>query len=379
MTSECNDLLKPFGKTIRDATEHYTKFLKVASKSRLVPEVVADLLVEKSKMSEDYVDDLDNRLGRFAAAFPTALIAAVTKDEAEAWLVSLNVAGTTFDNFRRLLIVLFNFAIEKGYAATNPILKIKKKGSDGDEAPEILTVADTRALLAASDAGTLPFYAIGAFAGLRPSEILRLDWSNVNFAESLIKVVGRKGAKQRGAKIRFVKMQPNLAKWMAPYRGSSGPVIEQTNWRKRDEAARRAAGFGTPGSETKEEKAAGLELKEWPHDGLRHSFASYHLRHFENLNVLILEMGHSGNTMIFNHYRQAVTPREAAQYWKIQPAKAGADGKIVPMAPDPADEMGGGEAILWGIHPEDAKPKDEEGFYAISHKAGKVKVRAVRH
>jgi hypothetical protein len=38
----------------------------------------------------------------------------VTKEEAGAWLVSLNVGGTTFDNFHRLLIVLFNFAIEKG-------------------------------------------------------------------------------------------------------------------------------------------------------------------------------------------------------------------------------------------------------------------------
>jgi hypothetical protein len=65
----------------------------------------------------------------------------------------------------------------------------------------------------------------------------------VNFEESLIKVLSRKGAKQRGRQDSFREdMQPNLAKWLALYRGSTGPVIEQTHWRKRDEAARRAAG-----------------------------------------------------------------------------------------------------------------------------------------
>jgi hypothetical protein len=34
-------------------------------------------------------------------------------------------------------------------------------------------------------------------------------------------------------------------------------------------------------------------------------------------------MGHSGDTMIFNHYRQAVTPAEAAKYWALEPGKPG--------------------------------------------------------
>jgi integrase len=254
MASECSELLLPFGKNIRDATDHYVDLLKSTSKSCVVPEVVAELQADRHKLSERYLEDIENRLGRFAAVFPETMIAAVTKKDAKAWLESLNVGNTTFNNFRRLLVVLFNFAVERDYAATNPIEKIKPKADGADEAPAILTVHQMRVLLDAADIGTLPYYAIGGFAGLRPSETLRLDWSHVNLEEGLIKVVGRKGSRKRGAKIRFVKILPNLSKWLAPYQGSTGPVVPKKNWRKKEEAVRRAAGFGTPGTETVAEK-----------------------------------------------------------------------------------------------------------------------------
>jgi len=63
---------------------------------------------------------------------------------------------------------------------------------------------------------------------------------------------------------------------------------------------------------------------------LRHGFASYHLAHFENAAELALEMGHTDQQMIFEHYRQLVLPKEAARYWKICPASVG-KGKIVPI------------------------------------------------
>jgi integrase len=63
---------------------------------------------------------------------------------------------------------------------------------------------------------------------------------------------------------------------------------------------------------------------------LRHSFASYHLAHFKNAAELALEMGHTNQQMIFDHYRQLVRPKEAARYWRICPAKEGGH-KVVRM------------------------------------------------
>jgi len=51
-------------------------------------------------------------------------------------------------------------------------------------------------------------------------------------------------------------------------------------------------------------KSANIE--HWPHNALRHSFASYHLARFKDAAALALEMGHTTTTMIFKHYRQVV-------------------------------------------------------------------------
>jgi integrase len=83
------------------------------------------------------------------------------------------------------------------------------------------------------------------------------------------------------------------------------------------EEARRHAGFGTAGSETKAERDNGLKLISWPHNALRHSFASYHLAKFQNASALALEMGHANSSLIFAHYRELVLPKTAEAYWSL--------------------------------------------------------------
>ena len=72
--------------------------------------------------------------------------------------------------------------------------------------------------------------------------------------------------------------------------------------------------------------AAGIG--DWPDNALRHSFASYHLAHFRDAKALALEMGHTNEDMIFTNYRQLVKPKEAEQYWNIEPA---ATEKVIPV------------------------------------------------
>jgi integrase len=74
---------------------------------------------------------------------------------------------------------------------------------------------------------------------------------------------------------------------------------------------------------------AAAGITDWPDNALRHSFASYHLAHFNNSAALALEMGHTDSGMIFNHYRQLVRPKDAERYWNITPA---AKEKVVQLA-----------------------------------------------
>jgi integrase len=202
---------------------------------------------------------------------------------------------------------MFSFAIDREYVQMNPLERIRKPTSDSQ--PEILTVEQTQALLEAASPLILPYIAIGAFAGLRASEIERLDWSDIDFTENEIAVSAESKTGER-----HVDMLPNLREWLLPHRQLSGKIAP-SNLRKHFEQTREAAG-----------------IVPWPNNALRHSFGSYHLKHFGNDALTRLQMGHwRDSTVLFAHYRRAVTRGNAEQYWNITP-KAVATDKIVPIA-----------------------------------------------
>jgi integrase len=73
--------------------------------------------------------------------------------------------------------------------------------------------------------------------------------------------------------------------------------------------------------------AAGI--KHWPSNALRHSFASYHLAHFNDAAALALQLGHTDAGLVIAHYRQIVKPKDAEKYWNLFPTAEGASLKDV--------------------------------------------------
>jgi hypothetical protein len=61
---------------------------------------------------------------------------------------------------------------------------------------------------------------------------------------------------------------------------------------------------------------------EWPHNSSRHSFCSYALAAFNDLNQLRNGKGHASNTLIWKTYRELVTPSEGKRYFEISPRLA---------------------------------------------------------
>ena len=61
----------------------------------------------------------------------------------------------------------------------------------------------------------------------------------------------------------------------------------------------------------------------WKQDIARHSFASYHLSHFENLARCVESMGHRDSAMLWKHYKASIPKDTAAEYWKITPRALG--------------------------------------------------------
>jgi hypothetical protein len=56
----------------------------------------------------------------------------------------------------------------------------------------------------------------------------------------------------------------------------------------------------------------------WKHNALRHSFISYRVAKIKNVNEVSMEAGNSPQ-MIFQHYRELVTPQDARAWFAITP------------------------------------------------------------
>ena len=291
--------LKPHGKTLTDAVQHYLAYLAAVERTCLVSELTKEFLSAKRKdgARAEYVRDLEARLARFEQDFGPRKVAEVTPQEIDDWLRGLPVGPQTRNNFRTVLGTAFAFAVARNYSPANPIERTAKaKVTRG--APGIFTPAEIRALLTNASAAYLPALAIGAFAGIRPAEIERLDWADIDFARSLIHLTG---AQTKTSARRLVTIHPTLAAWLAPLAKTKGAVLIG------DERKLRIATM----------KAA--KLTKWPADGLRHSFASYHLAQFRNVAETATQLGHQNAKMIFAHYRELVLPEHAAEWWQITP------------------------------------------------------------
>ncbi|TAN36508.1 MAG: hypothetical protein EPN23_08455 [Verrucomicrobia bacterium] len=296
------------------AVAFYLRHHKPTGGTRTVNEMLTDYLDTKTKAGrrQDTLTDIKCRIGMLAKTFGERPMHTLTTTELTEWLDANNYQGVSRANYARAFVGFFGFAIKKGLMDFNPATNIEKVELD-ETLPEIFTVTEAERLLWATEtvyARLVPATAIGFFAGLRTAEIERLDWSAVDFDARLI-TVGPKIAKKR--RQRHVTMSGNLMAWLLPYRKPSGPICPPNavvvRWRPRIM------------------KQAGLT--HWPHNGMRHSFASYHLAQFQDISKTAFELGHGEKLdVLFNHYRNLVKPAEAAAYWELSPPQPGS--AIVP-------------------------------------------------
>jgi integrase len=299
------------GKTIEDAATFYLDYLERIRRCNVTVEELSHEVVaakRKDGRAPMYIADLKKRLARFCADFGKRPIAGITVEELDNWLRNLDCSPKSRANFRANIGVMFSYAERRRVIDQNPVLRTAQPKLV-DKPPEIFSVDELAALLHAALANApevVPMLAIGAFAGLRESEIKRLAWSEIDQRRGHIEI---KSSKAKSARRRIVEMQPNLRDWLRPYAGMTGAVVP-VNARKKLDMIRKDAG-----------------LTRWPKNGLRHSFASYRLAATHDAPRVASELGHTSPHMLYSTYRQVVLVEEAERYWKIIPA-TGADNVI---------------------------------------------------
>ena len=312
LAAKCSERLKPFDKTLWDATEFYLEHLERTKDSVFVSVAAADYQESKkrAKLSAKHLDDIRLRLGRFVAAFGDRPIKGIVPGEIESWLHELALSPQSINNYRAIVRAFFSYALKRELVEKNPVASVDKVKLV-DKAPEIFTPKQLADLLAAADPSLLPALALQAFAGLRTAEVLRMEWSEVDLVRGFVNVAAHKS---KTARRRLIPIAQNLAEWLRPYAQMSGPVYstKSRNYHADIEALR-----------------SSIDLSTWPNNGLRHSFASYHLAFHQDAAALMLQMGHTTTREIFEAYLELVRPDEAVEYWNIRPQIT--PGIVIPM------------------------------------------------
>ncbi len=131
------------------------------------------------------------------------------------------------------------------------------------------------------------------YAGIRPHEVARLSWEQVDIGGRTISILPQH-SKTGGA--RMVSIHAPLLRLLVECVGTGRicPPQWQRHWRE----LRQHAGF-----------------THWVPDVLRHTCASYHLRHFRSYSELQYEIGHRDSSLLRTRYVNMSRLSDAVGGW----------------------------------------------------------------
>lgn len=197
--------------------------------------------------------------------------------------------GHSAHSFRKaqsILHSIFNMGIRQGWCSQNPAKAILRPPVY-EKRIEILTLKQIQALLTAMQQSPRlkvlePSFRLMLWCGIRPAEVRRLRWADIDPEEGIVYVEGE-NSKTGGA--RAVPLRGGAECLCRMTQDNSYTLIAPANWDRLWRQLRLEAGFIS-----------------WQNDALRHTFASMHLKRFHNLIQLQEEMGHRNTMLLQTRY-----------------------------------------------------------------------------
>lgn len=239
----------------------------------------------------------------FAVEF-TSNVSAITNDKVSRYLAAMKRSERSKRNHRDVLVYFNGWLCLRGYLAkgTDWFEDVQNYSNRKMGKIEIFTPEELVKILSTSN-GMTPFIAIGAFAGLRHSEIARLNWAQVELSdktgESFIEVLPEDGTKAESRR-RLVPVCDNLKAWLLPVAKKSGRVTPYDNTTK--QLLKIAELVGVP----------------WKDNGLRHSAISYRVAATGDVARVADDSGNS-SAIIKTNYLRRVKPAVAKEWFAIMP------------------------------------------------------------
>lgn len=254
-------------------------------------EVIEQLVTAKraSNRREIYVKSLGKYCSRFGKKFPD--LRKVGLAEIESWLSQFQSAASRQTWLNRLS-TMFSFAVKRGLLMMNPCERIDRITIDRKD-PVVLTVEQAKALLASCPDHVRAYLALAMFAGVRPDEIMRMTWGEIDLETKTARVNGK--TRRR----RIVPLEPVAADMLRACPEKSGNVAPSRS------TVRRWI-----------RKARELIGGKWDADILRHSAASYLLAKYEDAGKVAMWLGNSPQVLL-TRYNNPRTKEEAEKFWSL--------------------------------------------------------------
>ncbi len=308
---EALDTLKEFGTTLRAAAAFYAKHHKEVDHRNGVGHLIEAYLKEQAKRVEVGTlrprthEDTTKRLKPLKETLGHLAIDAVDTEDIRELLEGYKPLNAS--NYKRYISMFFRWANKKKLVKGNPVDGLDPIPLDND-APEIYSPKQVKAIMGACIDGDkprkemLPYFALAFFGGIRPDEIKRLGWGDIDLEEGVIHI---RAAVSKTRTARFLEMPRNLRQWLATCPDRTGLVFP---WSETSCRRWRAEAY----------KTAGVPSIQ---DGARHSMATYYLAlHGRDETTELL--GHS-DKVLFRHYKGLVKGRKtkARDYFSITPDK----------------------------------------------------------
>jgi len=269
---------------------------------------------QRAQLSAAYASNRAIQLRRFAATFPGHAICDLTKAHLDQFIGSLGKIKTksrnhrtigsskTRNGYRAAVRQFLQWSVRKDYLSTTHRLfeadTMRPEQTNGGDIT-FYTPQELSDLLTVADDPLRPLIAIGALAGLRTAEILRLTWEDVWRVNGHIEL---SSAKAKTRQRRLVELVPALAAWLKTFRASTGQL-----W----------AGHEVTFQQHFVELCGTAKVTRKA-NGLRHSFCTYHFALHANENLTAQQAGNSP-AMIHAHYKGLATKVEAEKWFAVKP------------------------------------------------------------
>ncbi len=290
--------------SLEDAVRFYLAHAPDTSSPPLETAIAA-FLAAKGKLgrSTRHMDDLRSRLASFGATIaPGTPVSAINQQHVAAWCLADGLAPRTSRNRRNAVRALWTWCRRRGMTTLDPVAALidDDMPTPSKIAKRILSIEDARAILRSCRAHApecLPWLAVQMFAGIRDAEAGRMTDSMLDRTARRIRMPAAI-TKTADDWVLQADLPDNLWAWLEP-----GPSTFLEPSSRRWQTVKRAA-----------------NLADWPFNGARRSFCTYHISLRGDATSTAALLRHQSPARLYASYLGALRPREeAAAYFALTP------------------------------------------------------------